>query len=102
MRILLKVTFPHEPFNAHVRDGSAGKRIQKILDELKPEAVYFTELHGHRCGLIFLDLPEPSRIPSLCEPWFLGFGADVELRPAMKPEDLMKAGLEELGKKWGK
>ncbi len=40
-------------------------------------------------------------IPSLVEPWFLTFNANVEFRPVMNSEDLKEAGLEELGKKWG-
>ena len=48
-----------------------------------------------------LDLPDPSRIPSLAEPWFLSFNADVEFRVVMTPEELGRAGLEGLGKKWG-
>ena len=43
---------------------------------------------------------DPSKIPALAEPWFLTFNADVELRVAMTPEDLARAGLEALGKKW--
>jgi len=34
-------------------------------------------------------------------PFFLNFNADCEFRIAMSPEDLGKAGLDELGKKWG-
>jgi hypothetical protein len=41
-----------------------------------------------------------SDIPALAEPWFLNFHATCEFRIAMSPEDLRKAGLEELGKKW--
>ena len=47
-----------------------------------------------------VDLPDPSQIPALAEPWFLTFQADVEFRVAMTPDDLKKAGLENLGKKW--
>ena len=43
MRMLVHVKFPHEPFNAAVRNGSAGKTIERILSDTKPEAVYFTE-----------------------------------------------------------
>jgi hypothetical protein len=100
MRILLKVRFPHEAFNTAVKDGTAGKKMGRILDEIKPEAVYFTEQDGQRGAILILDLPEPSKIPALAEPWFLTFNADVEFRVVMSPEDLKKAGLEELGKKW--
>ncbi|HWW07153.1 panthothenate synthetase [Collimonas sp.] len=100
MRMLLNVKFPNAEFNAAVRDGSAGKKMGQILEELKPEATYFTEQHGQRTALLIVDLDDPSKIPMLAEPWFLTFNANVELRIVMTPEDLKKAGLEELGRKW--
>jgi hypothetical protein len=101
MRMLMKVKLPLEPFNTYVRDGSAGARMQKILGDLKPEATYFTAIDGHRGGILVVDLADPSKIPALAEPWFLGFNATVEFHPTMTPEDLARAGLEALGKKWG-
>ena len=102
MRLLMNVTLPHEPFNTAVRDGSAGKKLERILKETGPEAVYFTERNGHRGAILILNLADPSKIPSVSEPWFLTFNADVELRIVMTPEDLGKAGLEQVGKKWPK
>jgi hypothetical protein len=101
MRMLMNVTLPHEVFNAAVRDGSAGRKIGRILEELRPEAVYFTEQDGQRGAFLVVNLDNPSQIPALAEPWFLTFDADVKFRIAMTAEDLKKAGLEELGKKWG-
>jgi len=100
MLILLNVSIPHESFNAAIRDGSVGKKLHSILDETKPEAVYFTEQHGKRSCILVVDLPDVSKIPALAEPWFLTFNADVELRVIMSPEDLAKAGLDDLGRKW--
>jgi hypothetical protein len=100
MRILLKVQLPHEPFNTFVKDGSAGAKMKRILDDLKPEAAYFTDMAGHRTGLLIVQLDKASQIPALAEPWFLTFNADVECHPAMTPEDLASAGLDALGKKW--
>jgi hypothetical protein len=101
MRILMQVRIPHEPFNSLVRAGKAGKILSKIIKEIKPEAIYFTEQNGMRGAVIIVDITEPSRSPSFAEPFFLNFNADCEFRLAMTPEDLGKAGLEELGKKWG-
>jgi hypothetical protein len=39
MRILLDITVPLEPFNTYVRDGTAGQKLGRIIDELKPEAM---------------------------------------------------------------
>jgi len=100
MRMLLHVKFPHEPFNAAVKDGTAGKKTRRILDELKPEAVYFGDFQGHRGGIMIINLDDPSKIPAIAEPWFLTFNADCDLRVVMTPEDLAKAGLDNLGKKW--
>jgi hypothetical protein len=101
MRMLLTVKFPHAEFNAAVKDGTAGRKLERILHEVKPEAAYFTELDGQRSAVLVVNPEEPSKIPALAEPWFLGFRADVRLGVAMTPEDLKKAGLDDLGKKWG-
>lgn len=100
MRVLLNVSIPHEQFNAAARDGSVGQKLKRILDEIKPEAVYFTEQHGKRSCILIVDLPEASKVPALAEPWFLTFNADVELKVVMSPEDLAKAGLDDIGQKW--
>lgn len=100
MRMILNISCPHEPFNQYVKDGSAGQKIQRILDEIKPEAVYFSEKNGRRHGILVVNLDDPSQVPALAEPFFLMFKADVEFSVAMTPEDLANAGLDELGKKW--
>lgn len=99
--MLLNIAFPHEPFNTAVRDGTAGQKLGRILDEIKPEAAYFTEQQGGRGAILIVDLPDPSKIPALAEPWFLTFEADVEFKVVMSSADLKNAGLEEIGKKWG-
>lgn len=98
--MLLEVKFPHETFNAAVRDGSLGKKMQRILEEIKPEAVYFTEMDGTRGAILIVDLKDPSKVPSIAEPFFLQFNADCKFRIVMTPDVLAKAGLEALGKKW--
>jgi hypothetical protein len=100
MRGLIHVKFPHEPFNTAVRKGTAGDTIQKILAEIKPEAVYFTEYHGRRGAILIVDITDPSKVPALAEPWFLSFNANVEFHIVMTPEDLGRAGLEKMGAKW--
>ncbi|MGC2458747.1 MAG: hypothetical protein WA435_12220 [Gallionellaceae bacterium] len=101
MRMLLHVKLPHQEFNAAVRDGSIGKKIGAILDATKPEAVYFTNYEGRRGAIMIVDLKDASRVPAFAEPWFLAFNAEVDFHVVMTPEDLGRAGLDELGKKWG-
>lgn len=100
MRVMMQVTLPHETFNQALRDGSVSMKMKRILDEQKPEAVYFTDHHGQRSAVLFIDLKDASKIPWLAEPWLLTFNADIEMHPVMTPKDLEAAGLEELGKEW--
>jgi hypothetical protein len=101
MRMLMHAVMPHEEFNQALRDGSVEKKMKEILEALKPEAVYFTEFYGQRSVLLIVDVASPSQIPALSEPFFLAFNADVEFHIVMTPDDLAKAGLAALGKKWG-
>jgi hypothetical protein len=100
MRMLMHVHFPLEPFNASVRDGSVGRKMQAILEAIKPEAAYFTEQNGRRGATLVVNVKDPSDVPVLAEPWFLTFNAEVEFRVAMTPDDLGRANLDALGKKW--
>ena len=101
MRFIMHVSMPVERFNEALRDGSAAKKLGRILEDTKPEAAYFTAKDGKRGGYIIVNIANASDIPRLAEPWFLNFNATVEIMPAMIPEDLQKAGLDEIAKKWG-
>jgi hypothetical protein len=100
MRILMNIRLPHEPFNAAVRQGKVGLTLKRILEEARPEAVYFTEQDGARGCVMVVNVNDASEIPALAEPWFLNFNADCEFRIAMTPADLEKAGLDRLAEKW--
>lgn len=101
MRMLVEAKMPHAEFNDAVRDGSVGQTIGRILDELKPEAVYFTEMHGKRGVIMLVNVDDPAQVPAIAEPFFLKFNADVQFHIVMSPEELQRSGLEAIGKKWG-
>ena len=100
MKMLVNVTYPVEPFNSMVRNGKAGDIIGRIVEEIKPESIYFTDLDGNRGAVMVVEVPDASAIPSIAEPWFLNFEALCDFRIAMSPDDLMKDNLPKLGQKW--
>jgi hypothetical protein len=102
MRMMLKVNLPTERANELARKGKLASTVQIILDDLKPEAAYFTDDDGQRSGFIFFNMADTSQIPVIAEPWFLAFNARVTFRPAMNPEDLGKAlpGIDAAVKKY--
>jgi hypothetical protein len=98
--MIFDVEFPNEPFNSMAKAGTVGQKLQAIMGDLQPEAVYFSERDGNRGALIVMDVTDASRIPALSEPFFLSFDAKVKVRICMTPEDLEAAGLDELGRKY--
>jgi len=90
MRFLFKISFPVEAGNKAAKDGFSA--IPKILEQQKPEAIYFIAEGGKRTAIFVLDMSDPSQLPAIAEPWFLALNASIEVTPAMTPDDLKKAG----------
>ena len=58
MRMLLKASIPTEAGNAGIRDGSMMENLGSILEDAKPEAVYFFIENGKRTCLMIFDMNE--------------------------------------------
>jgi hypothetical protein len=51
MRFMLSFRVPTEKANPAIKDGSFNRNLRSIMDELKPEAAYFTDVDGARGGV---------------------------------------------------
>ena len=92
MRFLVKATWDMDAGNAAAKAGTMGSTVQSILEELKPEAVYFIADQGQRTALLVVNMDDTSQMAAIAEPWFLAFNARLEIHPVMVPDDLTRAG----------
>jgi hypothetical protein len=102
VRFLVKASMPVEAGNALVRDPSFGKRIEGILGDVKPEAVYFTVQGGQRTVYLVANVDGAHQLPAIAEPLWLSLNADVEFLPIMEQADLQRAApvIEQMAKKY--
>ncbi|MET9057140.1 DUF3303 family protein [Streptomyces antibioticus] len=97
MRVLLKASMDTEKANEAIRNGTLGKLMQETMEQIKPEAAYFTTDHGRRTAFIVFDLEDPSKLPVISEPFFLNLNAELTYSPVMDMADVQK-GLSKLGR----
>ena len=101
MRMMLSVTFPTAKFNELWRKGEVGPKIQQIIEDTKPEAVYFGRGNaGQRGVVIIIDVPTAADVPRVTEPWYLLFEATVEVCHCMTLEDIGKVDYEGLASRY--
>ena len=92
VRMLLKAQPDIASTNPSLKDGSLGDTLNSILADIKPEAVYFYLENGQRTVQIIFDLQDQADLPTIVEPWFLAFGANVTVTPVLNGDDFVKAG----------
>jgi hypothetical protein len=86
----MTVEIDTEAGNKAYGDGSLRKVVNELMEQVKPEAAFFTTHDGHRCGYIVFDMKDPSQMVALSEPLFQGLNAKVSYAPVMNPDDLQK------------
>jgi hypothetical protein len=91
--MMMKVSIPVEAGNKGVKEGLLPKTVLAFVDQMKPEACYFTAEGGKRTAFLVFDLKDPSMIPSVAEPFFMNLEASIEMSPVMNLEE-MKMGVE--------
>ena len=92
MRCLVHATLTNESGNALVRNPNFAEQIQTILDDLRPEAVYFAAANGQRSIYAVCNLESGADIPRVSEPFWLAFNAHVEIVPLITPEEMQQVG----------
>ncbi len=55
------------------------------MEELKPEAAYFTDVDGSRGGYLLVNMDDASQLPTRTEPLFFGLGATIRVHLVMWP-----------------
>jgi hypothetical protein len=100
MRCIVEAVIPAEAGNRSIMDGTLPSKMKKYLDDVKPEAVYFTVKDGQRTIFVVVNLPSEDKMVAFHEPLWLDWGAAVTVTPAMSLADLEKAGkdMEKLAK----
>ena len=103
MRFMLSFQMPTERANALIKEGTFAQTMQSIMEDIKPEAVYFTNLDGARGGIFFINMDDASELPGMVEPLFHALDAPIKLQLVMTPEDLQKGtpALEQAAQKYG-
>ena len=91
MRLMMKFTIPVEKGNETERDGTLGKAIAGLIEEVKAEASYFALEDGKRMGNIIFEETDQARMPKLNEPLFAALNASIEIQPVLTADDLQRA-----------
>ena len=100
MRMMLCITFPTAKFNELWRQGQVGQKIERIIADTKPEAIYFGKgTDGQRGAVVIVDIATPADLSRFTEPLYLTFEAAIETSICMTPEDVAKIDMNGLAKK---
>jgi hypothetical protein len=103
MRFMITCRVPTERANALMQEGRFPQTFQTIMEELQPEAAYFTDVEDARGTYFVLNMDDASELPAKLEPLFHGMGAEIQVHLAMTPEDMQKAIpiVEQAAQKYG-
>ncbi|MFD0276962.1 hypothetical protein ACFVHB_24075 [Kitasatospora sp. NPDC127111] len=95
MRALLEISLDTPTANAVINERAVAEKFDRIMSALKPEAVYFFARNGRRSQIMVIDVPDEASLPSVCEPFWLEFNAEVDVHICMNADEL-REGLSRL------
>ena len=103
MCFVITCRIPAEKGNELTKAGSLGSTIRSIMEELKPETAYFSDIEGARGGYSVVNMDDASQYVAMAEPIFLSLGATIKLNLVTTPEDLQRAApaMEQAAQNYG-
>jgi hypothetical protein len=81
---------PTEHGNKMLQDPNFPKKLEGLLNQIKPEAVYFAPVEGERGIYMIVNLPNADMIAGIVEPLWMTFNCKLDLTPVMELSDLQK------------
>ncbi|WP_175408613.1 DUF3303 family protein [Streptomyces sp. TRM64462] len=96
MRMILRATMDTQKSSELIKNGKMPEILKTMMEQLKPEAAYFTPDKGRRSCVIVFDMDDPSQLPVITEPLYAQAGAEISVQPCMNLEDLQR-GLAAIG-----
>lgn len=88
MRMVVTLRVPVETGSRTVKDSTLPQVIQKTLEHIKPEYVYFFLENGKRTMRTVFEMEHAGEMVPAFEPAMMQLDAEVELTPCMTSEDL--------------
>ncbi len=84
--LMLGFRIPTEKGDELIKERTFPQTLRSIMEDLKPEAAYFTDVDGARGRYLIVNMDEASELPAKAEPLFFGMGATIKAQVVMTPE----------------
>ena len=90
MKFLIRLHMPTESGNRMLQDPNFPKKLEGVLNQIKPEAVYFAPIEGERGIYMVVNIPSADMIAGISEPLWMAFNCKLDFTPVMELSDLQK------------
>jgi hypothetical protein len=81
---------PTEYGNKLLQDPNFQKKLEGLLNQIKPEAVYFTPVEGDRGIYMVVNLASADMMAAIGEPLWMTLNCKLDVTPVMELSDLQK------------
>jgi len=90
LKFLLRMHMPTDYGNKMLQDPNFQKKLEGLLNQIKPEAVYFAPVEGERGIFMIVNLPSADMIAGVAEPIWMTLNCKLDFTPVMELTDLQK------------